>query len=211
MPYLLNAVQSTDVCQMQGSQAVSEVLTTELTEVNVIAAKAMRILVSCDSKITLMPAIQILLDVIGIWYDSLPAQVKASELFSTPWNEPKVCLGYVHLGHLGAITLILRKVFSIYRPKAGKQTPVMQQEERGHVWTVLNDGVVAAKQASRVLNLFLGEQAIITLLGSHVYPHRFLASHTCAISLTLLGQLYCLRLCRHPSLLRFPKPSLRVS
>lgn len=133
----------------------------QLTGIAVLAAKAMRVLSACDSKDTLLPAVQTLYADIASWHDELPPNAKANELKQTPWDDSMVCLGYVHLAHLGALTLILRKTFSIYKPYIGVYRRAMQPAERNQLATILNDGIVAAKQSSRILYLFLGEQASI--------------------------------------------------
>jgi len=119
----------------------------------------MRILAACTSPDTLLPAVRSLFGEIGDWYDSLPQIAGATELSQTPWDESKVCLAYVHLGHLGAITLIFRRTLSVYRHKFGGQKHHLQPAERSQLATIFNDGIIAAKQSSRILYLFLGEQA----------------------------------------------------
>jgi hypothetical protein len=70
-----------------------------------------------------------------------------------------VALAYVHLGHLGAITLIFRRTLSIYKHRSRDQTHSLHASERGRLAAIFNDGLVAAKQASHMLYLLLGEQA----------------------------------------------------
>jgi len=141
------------------SQAVAEVVMAEITKITVIAAKVMRVLTLFDRKVTLLPAAQALSDEIGAWYSNLPVEARASELSRTPWDGPRACLGYTHLGHLEAIILISRKTISIYKPKAGGHRLAVQSTERSQLALILNDGVVAAQQASQILRFFLSEQA----------------------------------------------------
>lgn len=132
----------------------------------------MRVLTGCDSKATLLPTVNTLYMEIRSWYDDLPPNAKANELFQSPWEDSMVCLGYIHLGHLGALTLIMRKTFSIYRPDIGVQKRPLQPAERAQLAIILNDGIVAAKQSSRILYLFLGEQASIRHCWSVMYVHN---------------------------------------
>lgn len=147
----------------------------QIANIAVIAAKAMRVLTACDTPATLLPAVQNLFDDMELWYRELPAVAKSTELSHTPWDESKVCLGYVHLGHLGAITLILRRTLSIYRPTLGRQKQVIYPAERAKVSAVLNDGIIAAKQSSRILYLFLGEQAGIR----HCWAVMYISPRSC--------------------------------
>jgi len=131
----------------------------EIARVAVIAARAMRILAACTSPDTLLPTVRSLFGEIGDWYDGLPKVAGATELSQTPWDETRVCLAYVHLGHLGAITLIFRRTLSVYRHKFSDQKHLLQPAERSQLATILTDGIIAAKQSSRILFLFLGQQA----------------------------------------------------
>lgn len=129
----------------------------------------MRILSTCSTKRELLPAVQGLFDSISVWHNGLPRIAKASELSQTPWNESKVILSYVHLGHLGAVTLIFRRTLSMYKHSLGGQKHVLHPAERGRLATVFNDGLVAAKQASHILYLLLGEQAGIRHCWTAMY------------------------------------------
>jgi hypothetical protein len=131
----------------------------EITRITFIAARALRILAACTSPDTLLPAIRGLFREIGDWYDSLPPVAIATELSQTPWNDDKISLAHVHLSHLGAITLIFRRTLSVYKHKPGGQKHLLQSAERSQLATIFNDGIIAAKQSSRILYLFLGEQA----------------------------------------------------
>jgi hypothetical protein len=131
----------------------------EITRITVIAARAMRLLAACTSPDTLLPAVRGLFGETGDWYDSLPELAGATELSQIPWNETKICLAHVHLSHLGAITLIFRRTLSVYRLKSGGQKHHLQSAERSQLATIFNDGIIAAKQSSRILYLFLGEHA----------------------------------------------------
>lgn len=131
----------------------------EITRITFIAARALRILAACTSPDTLLPAIRSLFGEIGDWYDSLPPVAGANELAQTPWNDDKISLAHVHLSHLGAITLIFRRTLSVYKHKPGGQKHLLQPAERSQLATIFNDGIIAAKQSSRILYLFLGEHA----------------------------------------------------
>jgi hypothetical protein len=131
----------------------------EIARITVIAAKAMRILTACTSPNTLLPAVRSLFGEIGDWYDGLPPMAGATELSQTPWDEGRACLSYLHLFHLGSITLIFRRTLSIYGHKSGGQRHILQPAERGQLATIFSDGIVAAEQSSRIMYLFLGEQA----------------------------------------------------
>jgi hypothetical protein len=102
----------------------------EIARITVIAAKAMRILTACTSPNTLLPAVRSLFGEIGGWYDGLPPMAGAMELSQTPWDEGRACLSYL-----------------------------LQPAERGQLATIFSDGIVAAEQSSRIMYLFLGEQA----------------------------------------------------
>ena len=120
---------------------------------------AMRVLSACSTTLELLPAVQNLLDHISVWHDDLPAAAKASELTRTPWTESQVALAYVHLSHLGAITLIFRRTLSMYKHRPKGQKDPLHPAERGRLVAIFNDGLVAATQASHILHIFLGEQA----------------------------------------------------
>jgi len=141
------------------SRAIAEVVMAEIAKITVIAAKAMRVLTQCDRKAALLPTAQILTGEIRAWYDNLPVEARSSELSRIPWDGPKACLGYAHLGHLGAIILIFRKTISIYKPRMGGRRLAVQSAERNQLAVILNDGVLAAQQSSQILRFFLGEQA----------------------------------------------------
>ena len=119
----------------------------------------MRVLSACSTTHELLPAVQGLFDHMSAWHDSLPPIAKASELSQTPWDESKVTLAYVHLGHLGAITLIFRRTLGMYKHKSRGQNHSLQPAERGRLAAIFNDGLAAAKQASHLLYILLGEQA----------------------------------------------------
>ena len=119
----------------------------------------MRILAACTTPALLLPAIRTFSTEICEWYNGLPPIANANALSQTPWDEPRVSLAYVHVGHLGAVTLMFRRTLSIYKPKLGAQKHTLQPAERSQLATIFTDGVVAAKQSSRILYLFLGEQA----------------------------------------------------
>lgn len=131
----------------------------EITKMSVHSALAMKALTACSTGPELLAAVDLLTHEIGSWYDALPANAKASELSRTPWTASTVYLSYIHLGHLGAITLIMRRAMSIFKPEVGAQTHRLSPTERGQLNHILDDGVLAAKQSSRILYLFLGEQA----------------------------------------------------
>lgn len=173
-----NVMQKLETNSENEVQAVAQIVTVQLTSIAVLAAKAMRVLTTCDSKATLLPAVQTLYSEIASWHDALPENAKANELSQTPWNDSMVCLGYIHLGHLGALTLITRKTLSIYRPDIGGQKRPLRPEERTQLATILNDGIVAAKQSSRILYLFLGEQASIRHCWSVMYVHQHQSQNT---------------------------------
>jgi hypothetical protein len=156
----------------------------EVARVAVIAAMAMRILSACSTTHELLPAVQGLFDHMSAWHDGLPPIAKASELSQMPWDESKVTLAYVHLGHLGAVTLIFRRTLSMYKNRSKDQKHSLHPAERGRLAAIFNDGIVAAKQASQILYLLLGEQAGIRhcwtvmydLTSSHVaYPASYTA------------------------------------
>lgn len=129
----------------------------EITRVSVIAAQAMRILSTCSSSSTLLPAIQDLSGRISAWHDDLPPHAMLSELSQTPWDDSKVGLAYVHLGRLGAINLILRRTLSIYEPRSGGQKHQLQLTERSRLAAIFKEGVTAAQQMSMILDVFLNE------------------------------------------------------
>jgi hypothetical protein len=131
----------------------------EVARVSVVAAMAMRILSACSTTHELLPAVQGLFDHMSAWHDGLPQIAKASELSQTPWDEFKVTLAYIHLGHLGAITLIFRRTLGMYKHTSKDQKHSLHPAERGRVAAIFNDGLAAAKQASNILYLLLGEQA----------------------------------------------------
>jgi hypothetical protein len=134
-------------------------LRVEVARVTVISAIAMRILSACSTTHELLPAVQGLFDHMSAWHDGLPQLAKASELSQTPWDESKVILAYIHLGHLGAITLIFRRTLSMYKHRSKDQKHSLHPAERGRLAAIFNDGLVAAKQASQILYLLLSEQA----------------------------------------------------
>jgi len=131
----------------------------EIAKITVIAAKAMRVLTQCDRRAAVLPAAQILTGEIGAWYNNLPVEARSSELSRTPWDGPKACLGYAHLGHLGAIILIFRKTISVYKPRTGGRRLAVPSAERSQLAVILNDGILAAQQSSQILRFFLGEHA----------------------------------------------------
>jgi len=96
---------------------------------------------------------------IGRWYGALPSNAKAAELSRTPWNVSTIHLSYLHLGHLGAITLIMRRTMSIFRPEISEQTWRYSTRDRERLNKILDDGILTAKQSSRIIRLFLDEQA----------------------------------------------------
>ena len=151
---------------------MSEIVMAQIANIAVIAAKAMRVLTACDTPATLISAVETLFADMERWYRELPAVAKSTELSNSPWDETKVCLGYVHLGHLGGITLILRRTLSIYKPTLGRHKQVIYPAERAKISAVLNDGIIAAKQSSRILYLFLGEQASIRHCWAVMYASR---------------------------------------
>lgn len=167
LPYLHGISLLTIVQTMEADKGIEVDATTqmqilipvEITRITFIAARALRILAACTSPDTLLPAIRSLFAEIGDWYDSLPPVAGATELSQTPWNDDKISLAHVHLSHLGAITLIFRRTLSVYKHKPGGQKHLLQPAERSQLATIFNDGVIAAKQSSRILYLFLGEHA----------------------------------------------------
>lgn len=126
---------------------------------SVHAAMAMKSLAACTTDADLLAAADTLNREIGSWYRALPHKAKAEELSRTPWTASSVYLSYIHLGHLGAITLIMRRALSIFAPEIGGPTPRLTVKDRAQLEHILKDGLVAAKQSSRILYLFLGEQA----------------------------------------------------
>jgi hypothetical protein len=147
----------------------------EIARITVIAARAMRILAACTSPDTLLPAVRSLFGEIGDWYDSLPQVAGATELSQTPWNETKICLAHVHLSHLGAISLIFRRTLSVDGLKSGGQKHQLQPAERSQLATIFNDGIIAAKQSSRILYLFLGEHAGVRHCWAVMYALPFVS------------------------------------
>jgi hypothetical protein len=145
--------------ELDSSTQMRILIPNEMTRITFIAARALRILAACTSPDTLLPSIRGLFGEIGDWYDSLPPVASATELSQTPWNDDKISLAHVHLSHLGAITLIFRRTLSVYKHKPGSQKHLLQPAERSQLATIFNDGIIAAKQSSRILYLFLGEQA----------------------------------------------------
>ena len=161
----------------------------------------MRILSACSTTHELLPAVQGLFDHMSAWHDGLPQIAKASELSHTPWDESKVTLAYIHMGHLGAITLIFRRTLSMYKHTPKDQNQSLHPAERGRLAAIFNDGLVAAKQASHILYLLLGEQAGIRhcwtvmydLTSSYfTYPTRSTAKTS--------SQIHRLRLLSNPAL-----------
>jgi len=142
---------------------------TEIARISVIAANAMRVLSTCSNTSELLPAVQGLSDHISVWYDGLPQSAKVDELFHTPWDETRCTLSYVHMGHLGAITLIFRRTLSMYKHRSREQQNPTHPDERARLIAIFNDGIAAAKQASHILYLFLGEQAGIRHCWSVMY------------------------------------------
>jgi len=153
----------------------------EITRITFIAARALRILAACSSPDTLLPAVRSLFDELGAWYDSLPPVASATELSQTPWDDDKTSLAHVHLSHLGAITLIFRRTLSVYKHKPGGQKHLLQPVERSQLATIFNDGIIAAKQSSRILYLFLGEQAGVRHCWAVMYVTPLIISfeHPC--------------------------------
>jgi hypothetical protein len=199
----LTTVQTTKADKGQEVDATTQiaVLTPiEITRIAVISARAMRILAACNTPETLLPAIRTLFVEIGDWYDSLPLLAGATELSHTPWDEPRVCLAYIHLGHLGAISLIFRRTLSVYKLKSAGQKHALHPTERIQLATIFSDGILAAEQASRIMYLFLGEQAGIRHCWAIMYisPSSHISYH--AANLTT-AQLPLLHLRRNPPLL----------
>jgi hypothetical protein len=158
----LTYIQDTRADNASAINAEAQVLllaSVEVCRVSVIAAIAMRTLSACSTRHELLPAVQGLVEHISAWHDGLPPIARASELSRTPWGESKVFLAYIHLGHLGAITLIFRRTLSMYKQRPGRQKHTLHPAERGRLAAVFHDGLVAAKQASHILYLLLGEQA----------------------------------------------------
>lgn len=145
--------------QIDAATQMRILLPNEFTRIAIIAARVMKVLAACSTPDSLLPAVRTLSKEIGQWYDGLPPTANSNELAHTPWDEPKVALAYVHLGHLGAITLIFRRTLSVYKHKFGSQKHRLQPAERSQLATIFVDGIVAAKQSSQILSLFLGEQA----------------------------------------------------
>lgn len=134
-------------------------LPTELAHIAVIASKGMRVLAACTTPGVLLPAIRTLAHRISGWYNGLPQIAKAHQLSQTPWDGPKVCLAYIHLNHLGAITLMFRRTLSVYKLKTGGQMHTFKLAERSQLDSIFTDGTVAAKQSAQILRVFLDEQA----------------------------------------------------
>jgi hypothetical protein len=166
----------------------------------------MRTLSACSTTRELLPAVEGLVEHISAWHDGLPPIARASELSRTPWGESKVVLAYIHLGHLGAITLIFRRTLSMYKQRPGRQKHTLHPAERGRLAAVFNDGLVAAKQASHILYLLLGEQASIrhcwTLMYDLAYPQTEKKTR-----LTSPPQIHSLHLRLHPALHHQPAPN----
>lgn len=144
---------------MDTATQIQFLLPIEIARIAVIASRGMRVLAACATPALLLPAIRTFSSEMSEWYDGLPLIANANVLSITPWDEPRVCLAYIHLGHLGAITLMFRRTLSIYKQKPSGQSQILQPAERSQLATIFIDGVVAAKQSSRILYLFLGEQA----------------------------------------------------
>lgn len=169
---------------MAAAKRASLLIPVEISRVTVIAAKAMRVLSACSTPSDLLPAVRDILDQVSTWYDGLPLCVQASELSKTPWDESKVCLGYVHFGHLGAITLIFRRTLSMYAPKIGGHKN-LQVAERDQLAAILRDGIVSAKQSSRLLYLFLNQKVTIR----HCWALAYVAFVSVAILLYCVSQM----------------------
>lgn len=133
----------------------------------------MRVLSACSTTRELLPAVHGLSEHIRVWYDGLPENAKAIVLFHTPWDESKSTLSYVHMGHLGAITLIFRRTLSIYKHRSRDQQNPIRPDERARLIAIFNDGIAAAKQASHILYFFLIEQAGIRHCWSVMYVLPF--------------------------------------
>ena len=106
---------------------------------------AMRILSACSTTHELLPAVQGLFDHMSAWHDGLPQIAKASELSHTPWDESKVTLAYIHMGHLGAITLIFRRTLSMYKHTPKDQNQSLHPAERGRLAAIFNDRLRAGE------------------------------------------------------------------
>lgn len=148
-----NGIEIDTATQMQ------VLLPTEMARIAVIASKGIRVLAACTTPSDLLPTIRTLSCEISEWYDSLPQIAKAHKLSQTPWDGPKVCLAYIHLNHLGAITLMLRRTLSVYKLKTGGQKHTLKPTERSRLASIFTDGTVAAKQSAQILRVFLNEQA----------------------------------------------------
>jgi hypothetical protein len=179
----------------------------ETTRITVIAAKAMRILAACTSPNILLPAVRSLFGEIGDWFDGLPPLAAATELSQTPWDEHRACLSYSHLFHLGSITLIFRRTLSIYRHKSAGQRHVLQPAERSQLATIFSDGIVAAEQSSRILHLFLGEQAGIRHCWAIMYVPPSILMWIFKLTVT---QIHCLRVCSNLAVQHEPDATARL-
>ena len=185
--------------ELDTSTQIQIFIPTEITRITFIAARVLRILAACTSPDTLLPSIRGLFGEIGDWYDSLPSVASATELSQTPWNDDKISLAHVHLSHLGAITLIFRRTLSVYKHKPGGQKHLLQPAERSQLATIFNDGIIAAKQSSRILYLFLGEQAGVRHCWAVMYAPSLV--HPCRSSKLTIQQIHRLRLRGNPAVL----------
>ena len=129
----------------------------ELGNVCVLAAKATRRLWSCSTVEQLLPQSKGIREEFVAWYDDLAPISRVSELEVLPWSDDKVQLAYVHLEHLGAISLALRKTLSICESGSNWLHELVSEQGDPELARLFMEGVWAAKQAARMVYLFLGQ------------------------------------------------------
>lgn len=119
-----------------------------------ISATAFRELLAVADPSIVLSEMRTITDDLKKWYQALPEDAKADQLSSSDAATTSA-IYYIHLQHLSAVLLVYRRALSVFSGLEARER--LSDVEREQLTLVLNEGVLAAKQATRVLFLIVAE------------------------------------------------------
>lgn len=143
-----------------------ELLAREIENITVLNAQGFRMLLLTSRPSDCLTEMERFNDLLTQWYSRLPNEAKVDRLNIHNGFKTTVVY-YVHLQHLSAVMLIHRRAISSFANISVRNG--LTDEQRQQLTNVLNEGVLAAKQAARILYLIVQEGRGLTHCWTLIY------------------------------------------
>lgn len=121
----------------------------------VLKAKCVRALWVCPDGPELLAAIAKVKLSLNEWYGDVPHQAQLSRSVSDPQDPVKDSIWFIHLLHLSTLMYICRRALQGFGDAEARDR--LSDEQRALLNMALEDGLVAAEQATRLMTLLLEE------------------------------------------------------